>query len=151
MRLADEFFSAKNDPNQLDVNEAVMAQLHAVHPACVGEYNNENGPAAWSIVIPVTRYVMELFLACQLSKKELFERTLREKEFSALYLCSALVLPEFRRKGIIKNLVLSSLREIQKTYRIQELCCWAFSSEGKQLAEKIAGEARLPIYFRPEK
>ena len=72
IRLADEVFSTKNDPNQLDVNPQVMDRLKQLHRATISEYADENGPAAWVLVIPTTIELMNQFLENKISEKELF-------------------------------------------------------------------------------
>ncbi|MFZ4619968.1 MAG: GNAT family N-acetyltransferase [Bacteroidota bacterium] len=158
IQLADEFFETKNDPSQLDISEEVMEQLRSIHPATMGEISNDEGPIAWTIVIPTERSTRERFMNGEIGEKELLSTTLDEHDrhlegdghvkFTAVYLCSALVLPEFRGKGLAKKLVLDSIRAIQNDHPIDELYVWAFSGEGNALAEKIALELQLPLFRR---
>ena len=76
IQLADEFFETKNDPTQLDITEDVMEQLHSIHPSTMGEIANDDGPIAWSIVIPATRDVKDLFLNRKIGEAELMSMTL---------------------------------------------------------------------------
>lgn len=162
IQLADEFFETKNDPSQLDITEAVMKQLRSIHPSTMGERANEEGPVAWTIVIPTTRSTREKFVKGEIGEGEMLSMTLSEHErhlqgdadaahtgqFTSLYLCSALVLPEFRGKGIAKNLTLESIRAIRTEHPIDELFVWAFSREGNALAERIAAVVKLPLFCR---
>jgi hypothetical protein len=54
IKLADDVFDIKSDPDQLDVNQDVITRLQRIHPATVSEFNDGNGPAAWVLVIPTT-------------------------------------------------------------------------------------------------
>jgi hypothetical protein len=161
IQLADEFFATKNDPSQLTITEEVMEQLRSIHPATMGEFAKEQGPIAWTIVIPTTAAIREQFVNGKIGETELMKQTLAEIEpfaeserfnkiprFTSLYLCSALVLPEFRGKGLVKKLVCDSIRLIQKDHPIKELFVWAFSDEGKHLAKSIAASAALPLFER---
>jgi hypothetical protein len=169
IQLADEFFETKNDPSQLTITEEVMEQLHSIHPATMGEIANEQGPIAWTIVIPTTRSIRERFLSGQIGEAELLSLTRAEIEpfaenyerdrhlegdghvkFTSIYLCSALVLPEFRGKGYAKKLVCNSIRSIQKDHPIEELFVWAFSKEGKELAKKVASLTNLLLFEYPD-
>ncbi len=47
MRLAEEFFETKNDPDQISVTEVIRDRLHELHPSTMSEKRNENGPIAW--------------------------------------------------------------------------------------------------------
>jgi hypothetical protein len=100
IQLAEEVFAIKNDPKQLDVNQEVIERLKRMHPATVSEYDDGNGPVAWVLLIPTTLDLMHRFLENKISEKELFDLTPPDTSYEALYLCSAMVLEEYRRKGI---------------------------------------------------
>lgn len=146
--LAESFFDVANDPDQLAVDEAVLGRLRALHPATVGEAADADGPHAWTLVIPATREVMEPFLAGALSERQLFEATHPGDPFDAVYLCSALVLPEYRGAGIAKGLLCASIRAIRRDHPISVLCFWPFSPEGEHLAAAVAAEVGLPLAAR---
>lgn len=99
IQLAEDVFSAHNDPAQLDVDEKVMARLERIHPATLSEHVEGDGPVVWILLIPTTIDLMNRFVAEEISETELLNQTPLEIKYEALYLCSALVLPEFRRKG----------------------------------------------------
>ena len=83
------------------------------------------------------RIYLPKFLSAE-SEKELFERTPMHKSYDALYLCSAMVLEEFRKKGLALQLTLSAIDQIRKDHPIQRLFVWAFTLQGERLAEKIS-------------
>lgn len=151
IRLADETFAMRNDPSQLNVNEEVMTRLRKIHPRTLSEYNDENGPVAWVLLIPTTLRLMHKFLKEEISEKELFYLTPEKAQYEALYLCSALVLEEYRRKGIVRNLVMEAISEIRKDHPLQALFVWPFTREGELAAEAIAQSASLPLYKRTVK
>jgi hypothetical protein len=148
IKLAEEVFDFRNDPDQLNVDLEVREKLYKIHPATLSEFNDENGPVAWLLVIPTTMELMNRFLKEEISERELFEQTPPDSSYDALYLCSALVLEEYRRKGIIMNLALKAIEEIRKDHPVQALFVWAFSKEGNLGAEKIAELVELPLYKR---
>lgn len=150
IKLAEETFAVKSDPNQLNVNQEIIERLLTLHPATVSEFSDENGPVAWLLVIPTTYELMERFLAKEISEKQLFELTLPGTNFDALYLCSALVLEEYQRKGIIKRLALKGIEEIRRDHPIQCLFIWAFSEEGDLASETISSLVELPLLKRPQ-
>jgi ribosomal protein S18 acetylase RimI-like enzyme len=145
IQMADEVFASRTDPDQLNVNEEVISHLHQMHPAAVSEYDDGNGPAAWILGFPTTLDLMNRFLENKISEKELYERTPLNIPYEALYLCSAMVLPEYRRKGIAEKLTLKAIESIRKDQPIKALFVWAFSKEGEALAEKIAARTGLPL------
>ena len=148
IQLADEVFSSKNDPEQLDVNESVLEGLAKIHPASISEYDDGNGPVAWVIIFPTTTELMQLFLEKKISEKILFESTHLEQNYNAIYLCSAMVLEEHRSKGIATRLALNSIEQIRKDHEIESLFVWAFTIEGKRLSSELANSLSLPIHFR---
>jgi GNAT superfamily N-acetyltransferase len=150
LQLADEVFAVKNDPEQLDVNQEVLERLMRIHPATVSEYDDGNGPVAWILLIPTTLDLMHQFLDQAISEKELFERTPLDTKYEALYLCSALVLEEYRRKGIAKRLTLQAIENIRQDHPLKALFVWTFSREGQLGAEAIARYTSFPLYKRPK-
>lgn len=148
VKLADEVFAVKSDPSQLDVNAEVLERLHKLHPATVSAFDDGNGPVAWVLLIPTTLDLMNRFLEGEISEKELFELTPLHSSYDAIYLCSALVLEEFRRKGITKKLALSSIESIREAHPLKAAFVWAFSPEGDLAAETIAQLAGLPLHKR---
>lgn len=148
IKLADEVFAVKSDPSQLDVNAEVLARLKKIHPATISEYNEGNGPVAWVLLIPTTTELMNEFVEEKITEKELYEGTPLQATYDAIYLCSALVLEEYRRKGITRNLALKAIRRIRKKHSLKAAFVWAFSPEGDRAAETIARLAELPLYKR---
>jgi ribosomal protein S18 acetylase RimI-like enzyme len=148
LQLADEVFAVKNDPDQLDVNEEVLDRLRRIHPATVSEYDDGNGPVAWILLFPTTLGLTQQFLDATISEKELFEKTPLDIKYDALYLCSALVLEEYRRKGIANRLTLAAIESIRKEHTLKALFVWTFSKEGDLGAEALARYTSLPLYKR---
>lgn len=149
IQLADEVFATKTDPNQLDINEEVLDHLQAIHPATVSEYDDGKGPVAWILLIPTTTELMSQFIAMRISEKELYELTPLNTRYDAIYLCSAMVLDEYRRKGIAKRLTLRAIESIRHDHPIQSLFVWTFSNEGLLAAKALALETGLPLIQRP--
>jgi ribosomal protein S18 acetylase RimI-like enzyme len=150
IQMAEEVFAVKNDPDQLDVNQDVIERLKKIHPSTVSEYDNGEGPVAWILMIPTTLELMKNFLEHRISERELFELTPLNKKYDALYLCSAMVLEEYRRKGIAKKLALKAIEDIRKTNPIKALFVWAFTKEGDLGSEAVAKLTELPLHKRKE-
>jgi predicted GNAT family acetyltransferase len=148
IELADKVFAVKSDPSQLDVNPNVRDRLLRMHPSTISEYNEGNGPCAWVVLMPTTIELMNRFCSGEITEKELYELTPLDVPYEAIYLCSALVLDEYRRKGITKNLALKAIEEMRKKYPLKAACVWAFSVQGDRAAEIIAETAGLPLYKR---
>jgi hypothetical protein len=148
IQLADEVFAVKSDPEQLDVNQAIIERLKMIHPSTLMEQRDENGPVAWVLIIPTTTVLMQLFLQKEITEKELFHLTPLHAAYDAIYLCSALVLDEYRRKGIVTRLAIQAINDISHSHPIKCLFVWPFNEQGNAVAEKIARLSRLTLFKR---
>jgi GNAT superfamily N-acetyltransferase len=149
LQLAESFFDAKNDPDQLAVTDADRERLLQLHPATMSEERDGDGPVAWLLLIPTTLALMERFLALEIGERELLWETPLDGPCEAVYLCSALVLEEYRGKGIARRLTLEAIRAMQKDHHITTLFTWPFSSAGDRLSASIAQQLQLPLRVRP--
>jgi len=148
IQLSDEVFSSRIDPDQLNINENVMEQLQLIHPDTISEYDDGNGPVCWLLCIPTTLDLMTQFINQNISERELYQLTPLNTKYEAIYLCSALLLEEFRGKGIAQNLAVKAIESIKIDHSIKALFFWSFSKEGEKLAEKLSGLMGLPLYKR---
>ena len=95
IKLADEFFEAKNDPMQISVNGETMEVLKRIHPNTMGEVANSDGPIAWVLVIPTTHELMKEFISKKINEDQLLHNTplgLRTMQ------CTFVQLLSFRRR-----------------------------------------------------
>ena len=148
IRLAENFFDAKNDPDQIAVDENVIVGLRAIHPRTMSEERDEHGPIAWILVIPTIKDLMIQFIDKKISEKEILSQTPLQARYEALYLCSALVLPEHRHKGIAHRLTVSAIKSLRQDHPITSLFYWSFSIEGDRLANAAAKESGLLLFKR---
>ena len=148
IQLSDEVFSSRSDPHQLNVNENVMEHLQLIHPDTISEYDDGNGPVCWILCIPTTLDLMNKFINKEISEREIYELTPLNTKYEAIYLCSALLLEEFRGKGIAQRLGVKAIENIKIDHPIKALFFWSFSKEGEKLAEKVSSLIGLPLYNR---
>ena len=149
IKLAEEFFNMKNDPAQLSVDESTMKRLLEIHANTLTEKIDKNGPIAWMLVIPTQKKVMKDFLSKKISEREILDKTIVGENYDTIYLCSALVLPEYRNKGLAKEMLSDAIRSIMQQHPIESLFLWSFSKEGNRLAGWAANEFNLKLYERP--
>jgi GNAT superfamily N-acetyltransferase len=148
IQLAEEAFHMRNDPSQLSIDESTMEEILHLHPTAISEKRDDNGPIAWLIVLPTTSSVMERFLAGEISERQILTETDPDDQYDALYLCSVLLLPEYRGKGIARALCSEAIQAILRDHPIRTLFCWTFSDEGGKLAGTLAEEFHLPLRLR---
>ena len=148
IQLSDEVFSSRTDPDQLNVNENVMEHLQLIHPDTLSEFDEGNGPVCWLLCIPTTLDLMTKFINKTISERELYELTPLNAKYEAIYMCSALLLEEFRGKGIAQRIGMKAIENIMVDHSIKALFFWSFSKEGEKLAQKVSGLMNLPLYKR---
>jgi ribosomal protein S18 acetylase RimI-like enzyme len=148
--LVNTFFDTRNDPDQISVTEVEREKLGEIHSATLSEQANDDGPIVWILIIPTTKDVMERFLSAAISERQLLEQTQPEDDYQSIYLCSASVLPEFRKKGLAKTLTINAIRSVRAEHNITSLFYWPFSEEGRALAHSIANELGLDLLERTD-
>ena len=148
IQMAEDVFSVRNDPDQLSVDQDVIKRLQKIHPSSISEYSEGNGPLIWILLIPTTEALMKDFISGKITEQKLFDLTPLKEKYEAIYLCSAMTLPECRNKGITKNLTLKAIEKIRKKHPIKSIFVWPFSKEGARLAEKIAATVNLPLLIK---
>jgi len=148
--LAEQHFDARTDPRQIAFTEEDMKYMQTLHPACINEISNDEGPICWVTIIPTSLSNMHRFLLGEFAENELLQNTTSSTPFEAIYLCSALTLPEFRNQKITFNASISAIEQIVSTHEVKALFTWPFSEEGLQLCEKIAQHFHLPLHCLSE-
>ena len=141
MRIAEKFFGTLNDPEQIPITQASVVKLRRLHPAAFHYLTDEAGEHAvgWIVVVPTTKVLMRQFLEGRMTERQLFDQTVPQNRYDALYLCAAFVLPEYRRQGLATKLFKDSLKAIPLTHDA-ELFAWPTTPEGKAMAEKMIAE-----------
>lgn len=148
LQLAEDAFAMRSDPAQLQVDENVLQHLRQLHPATVMEESDANGPIAWVLLIPTTLELMQAFVSGRITEQQLYDRTPLGGNYTALYLCSGLVLPEHQRKGLATRMTLKAIDHMRKDHPIEALFVWTFSDAGRASAQSISKAAVLPLHER---
>ena len=148
MRIIDETFATRNDPDQIHVTEKQRKKLAAIHPATLSEVADENGPLIWVLVIPTVSGIMNDFLLKKISEKQILELTQAGQSYDCIYLCSVTTLPELRGRGRTKQAVLDVINKIRADHPVHTLFTWPFSDAGEGLAEAVARECGMKLLKR---
>lgn len=145
MRIIDDVFATRKDPDQLQVTPGQQKKLLAIHPATLSEYSNDDGPLIWALMIPTTRPVMEEFIQKRISEKQLLDSTSPGEEYDCIYLCSVTTLPEARGQGLTKQLCLDAINAIRTQHPIKTLFAWPFTTGGEKLARSLSNATGLGL------
>jgi GNAT superfamily N-acetyltransferase len=148
IQMAEEVFNARQDREQLDVNEAVIGELLALHLSSVKQIEDENGPVLWLLLIPTLESIAKKFLKNEIQETELLKLTPKGVSYTVLYLCSVMVLPEYRGKGLAFETTVKAIEEIRKEMRLDALLVWPFSNEGRELAKKISDQTGIELWIK---
>jgi GNAT superfamily N-acetyltransferase len=108
-------------------------------------------PVAWMLLFPTTHALMERFLREDIGEVKLLHETPLDGPYEAIYICSALVLEEYRRQGIARRLAADAIRRIMADHSIRSLFIWAFTEAGDRLADTISAETGLPLFRRKKR
>jgi hypothetical protein len=146
--LIDDVFDTQNDSTQLRFSENDIEKLISLSPHTLQEAANEDGPYAWISVFPTSLDLMNQFLSEQINERQLFDLTNKEDNNEVVYLCSAIVLPEFRNQGLALKLTIQAIEALQLSYPIRVALVWPFSDNGFRLAEKAAEACGLSLRAR---
>lgn len=145
LQLAEEVFYTRDDEGQITVSPEERAMLEAIHPAALSGMDNEDGPIVWILLLPTTTPLMQQFIAGSITEVELLQRTAPGTAYNAIYLCSALVLPEYQNQGLASKVALAAIDSICSKHKIEALFYWPFTNEGKLLASSLSKKTGLPL------
>ncbi len=148
--LVNEVFDTKNDPGQISVTPEDRAKLEQIHEYTLNEVDYGDGPVMWLLLIPTTTSLMNRFVSTEISEQQLLDLTPIGEKYDALYLCSATSLPEYRGKGLAKQVCLDAIAHIRADHPIAILFVWPFSKDGDGLASALAKTLDLPLLKRKD-
>jgi len=143
---AERMYGTSADPDQIPINDESYRKITAISPDALLCLEDAQGSLlSWSVCLPTTRELADLFCEGTITEKELFERTPVGITYDALYLCSIITLPEYQRRGYASTLLREGIARFPEanTY----LCVWAWSKGGRALV-RFAKKNGYVIYAR---
>ena len=132
------FYDRDGADGQITVDEHEREKLQAISQLCLTEYNDGNGPAIWLLMVPTTQELMRRFVAGTIDEVTLLNQTPVGITYDALYLCSAITLPEYRNRGLTLDLAAKTIKRIRNQHPVQTLFYWPFSEAGEKLARSLS-------------
>ena len=152
--LAEEYFKTEESEDQIKVSDENRDWIIENIPECLNILSIGEKALGFTLILPCTQNTMKLFTTKKINEKVLFEKIKKEinyNNFETIYLCSAFIIPEYRKKGLA---LMSFKKSIEKIIKLQKrnkkpiLFYWPFSTEGENLAKKVAKTTGLVLLAR---
>lgn len=148
MALAEETFGSRDDPDQMPVTQESADKLSTLTPDWLKYKVDPDGRLmSFAVVTPTTREIAERFLSGEITEREILELTTPQERYSALYLASAVTVPEFRRQGVATELLKELIAGIPTTDD-PLLFAWTFNDGGKALVKRLESVLGREIKYR---
>lgn len=147
-RINEEYFQTSKDKEQAEISRERLEWIVKSFPEGVGIIKTDKIIGS-TLVLPCTLELMNSFLKNKINEEELFkgmEEYSSYDKMEAIYLCSAILLPEYRGKGLASQSWKMSIRKMmEKSDKKSVLFYWEYSNEGKFLSERVARDLGLEL------
>jgi len=152
-RINEAYFKTENDSEQAKITEKRRDWFMREFPEAANVIKVDDKIIGSTLVLPCTLRLMNLFISKNINEEQLFqelERTASYSNIETIYFCSAIIVPEFRRKGLATQAVEKSIKKmLSKTKnKVKTIFYWGYSNEGSALAGKIAKDLGLELKKR---
>ena len=146
--IAEQFYGTETHPDHIPINAESAAKLDSISNLWFNCALDDAGePISWVVVIPTSRALMKDFVSGQINERQLFDATTPHTAQEALYLCSALTVPAYRRQGLAMKLMLETIQAFEATAP-KELFAWPYSPEGAQMVRTMCERLKRKIDIR---
>ena len=146
--IAERIFGTQHDPDQIPITKESGEKLEKLTSSWVKYRLDKNGdPISWVIFVPTTKEIANKFIKGEITERQVLDMTVPQEDYSALYFCAAVTIPEYRRKGLAIELVKEVIHDIPTTSDYL-LFAWPYSKEGRSLIEKLEQVLERQIYLR---
>jgi hypothetical protein len=138
MAVAEAIFGTESDPDQIPIN---LDSVEKLDKLCKGwletRLNDENEPVSWVLVFPTQKDVAIRFIKKEITERQILDLTLPAEHYDAVYLASAITLPEQRGKGYASELLLKAINNMPVS-KDALLFAWPWSEDGEALLSKFS-------------
>ncbi len=149
MTIAERIYGTASDPQMIAVKPESVEKLNNLGSKWFFyELDQNSRPISWIVVLPTQIELMKKFLGKEISEQQLLDQTKSEKHYKALYLCSAITIPEYRRQGLAFNLLTQAIRHYQGKHHTEQFFSWPLSPEGSALVYRLQKDLNLTIQVR---
>jgi len=151
-KLAENYFNTHEDKEQININDKYTQWILDNIPDYLNIIKFKGDVVGFNFILPSDNEMMDKFILKEINEAELFNRIMKKSEYSnpeAIYLCAVFIKDRFRRKGIVLEASVKSIKKVTGSNKIKPiLFYWAYSKEGKRLAEKVSKIVGLTLKAR---
>ncbi len=152
LSFGGDFFHTKNDPSQIQMTRGTLAKISSFsNKSFIYSTTPDGKLIAWITVVPTSIRLARQFLEGVLTERELLDLSEPRKgprpTYSALYLCSAYTVAEYRRNGHVLKMLTEAVESIRFSADSM-LLAWPHSIEGRALIKKLEKKFRKKIKLK---
>lgn len=149
--IAESIFRTSRDADQIPVTKESGRKLDKLTPHWIQyELDEKENPISWVVVLPTSLDLMEKFLKGEITERQLLDLTKPQEIYQAIYLCAAITIPKYRRKGLAIKLLKKAIDSIPHT-EDTVLFAWPYSKEGAEVIKKLETELGVKVLIKKSK
>ena len=103
-KIAEKLFGIKEDETQVKPTLESALKLISIEKNNFICLKDNDKIIAWSVVLPTSIKAMKRFLKEKINERELFDISMSQPFFEALYLTAVIVSPKYRKKESVRLL-----------------------------------------------
>ena len=118
-KLAEDYFGMDDDPSQMKATDESRKWVMSKGKFYNNIIRDGKDIIGFTFMLPTTTNLMNLFIENKITESELFENIKNlgiEEKPEAIYLCSAFIKPEYRRKGYVTNAYVKAINKIWSNF-----------------------------------
>ncbi|HTB66473.1 MAG TPA: hypothetical protein VK727_09605 [Steroidobacteraceae bacterium] len=151
LEIAEEMFHTQTDADQMLLNAGYARWVVSVIPCCWTLIVLGGTVVGGQFVLPTSIDMMRSFLGGNLSERAMMDEVRENgaRDWDALYLAGATVVPDHRRKGLALEALSRTVEGIAKRRAARlELFYWPFSTEGRSLVTRFVARTGWNVHER---
>ena len=117
-KIAEKLFGIKEDETQVKPTLESALKLISIEKNNFICLKDNDKIIAWSVVLPTSIKAMKRFLKEKINERELFDISMSQPFFEALYLTAVIVSPKYRKKGIGSSLIKKQIDYFKKNMEL---------------------------------
>jgi hypothetical protein len=141
-KMAEDYFGTDTDPEQMRPSDGSRKWMLENARGYNNIIRHKRDIVGYSFMLPCSIKLMEQFLSGAISEFNLFEQ-IKKTKFGkcpeSIYLCTAFIKPEFRRRGFVTTAYVKAIKKATSNYKYKPiLFYWKYTEEGEKIALKVA-------------